>query len=407
MVAAAACTSGPPPPDDSSYADDDCRAARDQRPRVQRKPTIPCRQSGATCCSRSATIRPIRPTACRRSCNWPTSGRCSRCRRPPAQMRRLQLVGALEFTLHGQPLSLGALSPAGEPIRNLFVPFADLTTGKETYPAGRYLDIQPTSTGIYTIDFNYAYNPYCAYNASLRVPVPAAVEPAEGPDPRRRKGARRMTGALQAIVFDFDGVIADSEPLHLRAFQQALAEDGIELTSHGLLRALSRLRRRRDVPGAGAGPRHRDERPAVTALVARKGASCRRCCRPARCCFPARRSSSARRPRAVPIAIASGALRHEIDEIIEAAGCRATSSSTIVASGDTPREQAVAGAVPAGVRAAARRTPARTSIRALRGDRGFALGARIGARRRVTLCRSDQQLPGRRAARRRAGRRRA
>src|SRR6187401_914163 len=40
-----------------------------------------------------------------------------------------------------------------------------------------------------------------------------------------------MTAALQAIVFDFDGVIADSEPLHLRAFQQTLAEDGIELSA--------------------------------------------------------------------------------------------------------------------------------------------------------------------------------
>ena len=38
-----------------------------------------------------------------------------------------------------------------------------------------------------------------------------------------------MSRALQAIVFDFDGVIADSEPLHLKAFQQALAEQGIVL----------------------------------------------------------------------------------------------------------------------------------------------------------------------------------
>jgi beta-phosphoglucomutase len=40
-----------------------------------------------------------------------------------------------------------------------------------------------------------------------------------------------MISALQAIVFDFDGVIADSEPLHLRAFQKILAEDGIELST--------------------------------------------------------------------------------------------------------------------------------------------------------------------------------
>jgi beta-phosphoglucomutase len=57
---------------------------------------------------------------------------------------------------------------------------------------------------------------------------------------------------LQAIVFDFDGVIADSEPLHLRAYQAVLEEDGIELTNEdyykrylgfddeGLFRALAR-----------------------------------------------------------------------------------------------------------------------------------------------------------------------
>jgi uncharacterized protein (DUF1684 family) len=87
-------------------------------------------------------------------------------------LRRMQVVGTLEFMLNGQKLSLGALSPADEPIRSLFVPFADLTTGKETYSAGRYLDIEPTPTGIYNIDFNYAYNPTCAYNKSYECPYP-------------------------------------------------------------------------------------------------------------------------------------------------------------------------------------------------------------------------------------------
>jgi beta-phosphoglucomutase len=40
-----------------------------------------------------------------------------------------------------------------------------------------------------------------------------------------------MTSALQAIVFDFDGVIADSEPLHLTAFQRTLAEEGVTLSA--------------------------------------------------------------------------------------------------------------------------------------------------------------------------------
>ena len=56
--------------------------------------------------------------------------------------------------------------------RSLFVPFADLTTGDETYPAGRYLDLDPTATGYYMIDFNRAYNPYCAYNSAYECPYP-------------------------------------------------------------------------------------------------------------------------------------------------------------------------------------------------------------------------------------------
>ena len=57
-------------------------------------------------------------------------------------------------------------------IDTLFVPFADLTTGTETYAAGRYLDLHPTSTGYYMVDFNKAYNPYCAYNSTYDCPYP-------------------------------------------------------------------------------------------------------------------------------------------------------------------------------------------------------------------------------------------
>ena len=82
---------------------------------------------------------------------------------------------------------------------------------------------------------------------------------------------------------------------------------------------------------------------------------------------------------AVPIAIASGALRHEIDEIIEAAGI-ADLFSTIVAAGDTPQSKPS----PAPYRLAFERLR-ESSGRAIDaatvgGDRGFALGARIGAR---------------------------
>ena len=169
--AAAACNSGPPPPDDSSYltAIVERRATKDREfsetddpvPAKRRDELLPLRYYPPD--PSYAVPAQLRLSDERPIVEVPTSS---------GQMRRLQVVGALEFTLNGQQLSLGALSPAGEPIRNLFVPFADLTTGKDTYSAGRYLDIEPTSTGIYTIDFNYAYNPYCAYNASYECPFP-------------------------------------------------------------------------------------------------------------------------------------------------------------------------------------------------------------------------------------------
>ena len=52
--------------------------------------------------------------------------------------------------------------------------FTDLTSGAETYPGGRYIDIDPNRTGIYEIDFNRAYNPYCYYNPTYECPYPPA-----------------------------------------------------------------------------------------------------------------------------------------------------------------------------------------------------------------------------------------
>jgi len=89
-------------------------------------------------------------------------------------LRRYQRVGVLEFMLQNQKFTLGAFVEDGQPIVDLFVPFVDTTSGEETYPAGRYLDLHPTATGFYTIDFNRAYNPYCAYNETYECPYPPA-----------------------------------------------------------------------------------------------------------------------------------------------------------------------------------------------------------------------------------------
>jgi len=88
-------------------------------------------------------------------------------------LRKERRVGILHFTLKGQALTLGAfIDDTTRDMTTLFVPFTDLTTGKETYAAGRYLDLHRTATGVYVIDFNQAYNPYCAYNATYDCPYP-------------------------------------------------------------------------------------------------------------------------------------------------------------------------------------------------------------------------------------------
>jgi len=55
---------------------------------------------------------------------------------------------------------------------SLFIPFKDSTSGKETYGAGRYIDLAENISGVYDLDFNQAYNPYCAYGEGYSCPIP-------------------------------------------------------------------------------------------------------------------------------------------------------------------------------------------------------------------------------------------
>jgi beta-phosphoglucomutase len=147
-----------------------------------------------------------------------------------------------------------------------------------------------------------------------------------------------MSRPLQAIVFDFDGVIANSEPLHLLAFQQALAEDGVELSATDYY---SRYLGYDDVGMFEALGRDRGmamQSARVAELVARKGDRMQDLMRSGSVLFPGALEFIREAAAAVPIAIASGALRHEIDEIIDAAGV-ADLFATIVAAGDTPESK--------------------------------------------------------------------
>lgn len=55
-----------------------------------------------------------------------------------------------------------------------FLPFVDSLAGRETYPAGRYLEPEQLPNGRFLLDFNLAYNPYCAYNEMWSCPITPA-----------------------------------------------------------------------------------------------------------------------------------------------------------------------------------------------------------------------------------------
>jgi uncharacterized protein (DUF1684 family) len=87
--------------------------------------------------------------------------------------RRMRRIGTLGFTLQGEPMTLTAFTEAADTtLLRLFVPFADPTNQSETYRGGRYLDLDRTPTGLYDLDFNRAYHPYCVFNATYECPIP-------------------------------------------------------------------------------------------------------------------------------------------------------------------------------------------------------------------------------------------
>jgi uncharacterized protein len=87
--------------------------------------------------------------------------------------RRMRKVGTLAFTLEGELLTLTAFADLDDTqLRRLFVPFGDLTNGTETYFAGRYLDLDRTGSGVYDLDFNRAYSPFCVFDVTYECPVP-------------------------------------------------------------------------------------------------------------------------------------------------------------------------------------------------------------------------------------------
>lgn len=93
----------------------------------------------------------------------------------------------ISFAVDGEGAELTVFKDAQS--GSLFLPFQDANAGGETYGAGRYLDVEQHDGRLH-VDFNYAYNPYCAYNEMWSCPIP----PAEN----------RLTVAIRAGERSFD-----------------------------------------------------------------------------------------------------------------------------------------------------------------------------------------------------------
>jgi len=85
-------------------------------------------------------------------------------------VQRYEKFGKFRFIVDGEEAALTIYQSES----GFFLPFVDSLSGKETYPAGRYLEPEPLPGGRFFVDFNIAYNPYCAYNEMWSCPITPA-----------------------------------------------------------------------------------------------------------------------------------------------------------------------------------------------------------------------------------------
>lgn len=106
----------------------------------------------------TATIEPI------------ADGRFVQIQTTTGDVRQFKRYGTFTFTVDGQEGSLTIY----EADYGFFLPFVDAGAGTETYPAGRYLEPEYLGDNRFHVDFNHAYNPYCAYSDGWSCPITPA-----------------------------------------------------------------------------------------------------------------------------------------------------------------------------------------------------------------------------------------
>jgi uncharacterized protein (DUF1684 family) len=171
------CSSGPPPPDTRPYEQrvQDWRQSKDEAFKSTKADSI-------------SPLPPAERAAFKGLNYYPIDSRYHvaasltlESTQPPvivelqtsgAERDRYRKVGTLGFVVGNESFKLTAFALESGDLGRLFVPFGDLTNGDETYRGGRFLELDQTTTGLYDLDFNRAYNPFCVFNASYVCPVP-------------------------------------------------------------------------------------------------------------------------------------------------------------------------------------------------------------------------------------------
>ena len=175
LLAVAACTSGPPPPDQRPYEQQiaSARARKDADFRAADDSPIPVAARAAFAGLPYFAVDPAYRVPAHVTENRKGPPIVITLQTSTSVPRKMRTVGILGFSIGGAEYTLTAFADEdASTLDRLFVPFGDLTNGAETYKAGRYLDLERTPTGLYDLDFNRAYHPYCVYNPKYECPIP-------------------------------------------------------------------------------------------------------------------------------------------------------------------------------------------------------------------------------------------
>ncbi|HSF58445.1 MAG TPA: HAD family phosphatase [Candidatus Binatia bacterium] len=125
---------------------------------------------------------------------------------------------------------------------------------------------------------------------------------------------------LRVVIFDFNGIIVDDEPIHFELFRRVLAEEGMELTEDNYYGRYLGFDDRGAFSAAYRDHRRRLDEPELARLIERKAVYYQKAIQDQVKIFPGVQNLVATLSRTLPVAVASGALRHEIEAILSTAG---------------------------------------------------------------------------------------